>query len=243
MTTVSVVSDFPPPRPSDLPGPSTPLRPVVGVATFLGRMYVAAGSLALLTAVALANRARTASNTEIDVAGDSAGVASVPLVDESLRNADIFVAMASGLFAVAALTVFVMLVTWTWRMDRNMRTLGRPPRLPGPLAIAGWLIPVANLVVPFVFVRDFVRGLTAVAPVRGAAVRAADYSVATFWWFGQFAVLFLSASVSGERTFVRLEQFADADRTTAIGFAFFAVSAACGAVTFRRFARDSFDSI
>lgn len=230
---MNCVSDLPPPRLSDLPGAPGPLRPVVALAAWLGRMYVAVGSLGALTAASLVNRARV-----LDTVASEGGAADI---SRSLRSADAFVAMSSALLVFCALAVFVLLIVWTWRMDRNMRTLGTPPRLPGAVAIAGWFIPVVNLVVPFVFVRDFVRGLGSSALRRGDRFRATDYSVASLWWFGQFAVLLLSGAVEDERSAANLSDFSAADRTTAAGFAVFAASALFGVVTFRRFARDSFD--
>lgn len=239
--TVSHMAELPPPDPRDA-ARVVVLRPVVAMSRWLGRMYIAVGALALLTAVALANRARVADGVEIDTSGSPDGAPSA-LIDESLRNPDVFVAMTSAALVLAAVAVFVLLVVWSWRMDRNMRALGEAPRLPGPVAIGGWFVPVANLVLPFVFVRDFVRGLVASAARRGVVVRAADYGVAVVWWFGQFAILVLSGNVDGDRTLANLGDFASADRSTALGFAIFAVSAACGSVTFARFSRDSFDSL
>jgi hypothetical protein len=216
-----------------------PLRPVTAMARWLGHMYIAVGGAAAMMVAALLNRSRALDDLsgrldsgEIEAAG----------IDEALEGADAFVAIASAALVVSGIAVFVLLVAWAWRMDRNMRALGEAPRLPGALAIAGWFVPIANLVVPYLFVRDYVRGLAAVAPRLGRTVRTGDYRVAAPWWAGQFALLLFSGGPGQERTAAGVAELAGTDRGSAVGLAIFVVSAACGTMTFRRFSRDSFDT-
>src|SRR3954463_6723369 len=52
--------------------------------------------------------------------------------------------------SLVSLAVSVLLIVWTWRSMHNARALGRTgARLSPGWAIAGWLIPVAALVLPY----------------------------------------------------------------------------------------------
>jgi len=76
-----------------------------------------------------------------------------------LDEADDIVAGTAGLLILAGVAVFVVLVVWTYRAARNLEALGRPsPTLGAGWAIGGWFIPFANLVLPFLVLRDVWKG-------------------------------------------------------------------------------------
>jgi hypothetical protein len=58
----------------------------------------------------------------------------------------------------ATLAVTVLLIIWSWRSAHNARALGRGgARLSPGWAIAGWLIPLASFVLPYIVVSDIYR--------------------------------------------------------------------------------------
>lgn len=52
----------------------------------------------------------------------------------------------------------VALAVWTHRCYRNLPTLGSRPHLPPAVATAGWLVPLVNLVVPWLALQDLAAG-------------------------------------------------------------------------------------
>jgi hypothetical protein len=82
----------------------------------------------------------------------------IPARDMAARTA--LVAMGLGsLAAYGGLPAgAVALAMWTHRCCRNLPSLGRRSHLPPAWAAAGWLVPVANLVVPWVALQDVASG-------------------------------------------------------------------------------------
>ena len=65
-----------------------------------------------------------------------------------VHDADDVVRAASGILAFIAFVIFVLIIIWSYRAAKNNEALGRVyPRLKPGWAIAGWLIPFANLVI------------------------------------------------------------------------------------------------
>jgi hypothetical protein len=69
----------------------------------------------------------------------------------TLASVMFFVALVgyAAVVPAAALTIW-----WTYRVRRNLDALGAQPRFAAGWAVAGWLIPVANLVLPYLVLRD-----------------------------------------------------------------------------------------
>lgn len=76
----------------------------------------------------------------------------------------------------------IAMAVWTHRCYRNLPSLGRRPHLPSFLAAAGWLIPLANLMVPWFALQDL---------AAGPGVFARDRLAIHLWW-----VLWLSSSAA-----------------------------------------------
>ncbi|MFG2011618.1 DUF4328 domain-containing protein [Micromonospora sp. NPDC048868] len=91
----------------------------------------------------------------------------------------------------AVLTAAVLLIIWTWRARRNLEAFpGALPTLNSGWAIAGWLVPFANFVVP-------ARVIANVA--RDSLWRRATPALVGLWW-----AAWLTFSV-GDRILLRLE--------------------------------------
>lgn len=76
---------------------------------------------------------------------------------------------------LAVWVALAFLCVWSFRSTRNARALGLTTRFEPAWAVAGWLIPVANLAMPFMTVRD-------VFPEGHPGRRAAG-----FWWATEIA--------------------------------------------------------
>lgn len=161
-------------------------------------------------------------------------VSAAVLADE-IRLADSLVDYASVFFFGLAIAEFVMLVVWTWRMAVNCRLVDLPPRMSNGLAIGGYFIPIANIIIPFLFFRDFVSALAV-----HARVSQNRYTVMIWWWWLQVGALFFAGSVDEKLSPATIGDYVAADRSITVGRLIFAVSAVLGALTFRRFAEDAF---
>ena len=69
------------------------------------------------------------------------------------------------------LTLFILLCVWVYRAHVALRRAGSTTTLSPGLAVGGWFIPFANLVLPFVAVRDAVR-----------LGKSAAGTLVTVWW-------------------------------------------------------------
>ncbi len=87
------------------------------------------------------------------------------------------------LMSYVLLVSTVLLIVWSWRSAHNARALGRVgARLSPGWAIAGWLIPVASFVLPYIVVSDLWRSSAPDAP-RGDVWRRAPASpLLLVWW-------------------------------------------------------------
>jgi hypothetical protein len=102
------------------------------------------------------------------------------------RLQDAMNASNSGWFSIAgyALTVsLVLYVIWSWRAANNALALGRTGARQSPgWVIAGWLVPVANLVMPYQTVSDLWRSSGADVE-RGSGWRSRRRSPRVAWWW------------------------------------------------------------
>jgi hypothetical protein len=112
------------------------------------------------------------------------------------------VAQIGGLLVWACLAAIMV---WTFRTTKNANLLGLRTRFSPGWAVAGWIIPLASLVMPYLAVRD-------VFPEGHSGQRAAG-----FWWATEIA-----GSVIAVAAFV-VAMFAGGGPGVAVG----AVAAAC----------------
>lgn len=112
--------------------------------------------------------------------------------EHELLLAALIVQVVLSLPMVAAyLTTAVLVIIWTWRARKNIEAFpGALPTLGAGWAIAGWLVPFANLVMP-------VRVIANVA--RDSLWRRFTPTLVTVWWSG-----WLVFSI-GERVVSRLD--------------------------------------
>lgn len=87
-------------------------------------------------------------------------------------------------FLALALITGVTFIVWMWRAAKNNAALGRSqPRFGPGWAIGGWLIPLANLVIPVLIMQDLWRGSDASIPRGDSRWKIGDRSVLVgFWW-------------------------------------------------------------
>ena len=102
----------------------------------------------------------------------------------------------SAVLIVLLLLAGACFIVWLYRLRADVDTFApNPGGLGRGWAIGGWFIPLANAVLPFLVVRDVIRGTTAAdvpatagaPPVAGAApsagrTRRGIYAVAGLWW-------------------------------------------------------------
>lgn len=62
--------------------------------------------------------------------------------------------LVSQLLSLVTLAALVFLCIWTFRATRNARALGLRTAFSPGLSVAGWIIPLANFVMPYLSVRD-----------------------------------------------------------------------------------------
>ncbi|MEU0153690.1 DUF4328 domain-containing protein [Micromonospora fulviviridis] len=113
---------------------------------------------------------------------------------EARRDGDLLLGavVAEGLLAllylVALLVAGVLVIIWTWRVRKNLDAFpGALPSLGPAWAIAGWLVPLANLVVP-------ARVLANVA--RDSLWRRRTPPLVVLWWAAWLVFLVADAAIN-----------------------------------------------
>ncbi|MFI2649456.1 MULTISPECIES: DUF4328 domain-containing protein [Micromonospora] len=126
--------------------PGVPTYPVRGIglaaSVAVGATALLYGLLALfpLVGVVLAGRARESQDPDV------------------LLGAVLLEVVLSLPFLVVYLTAAVLVIIWTWRARKNLDAFpGALPHLGAGWAIAGWLVPFANFVVPARVVANLAR--------------------------------------------------------------------------------------
>lgn len=121
------------------------------------------------------------------------------LVADRPSEADGPVVGTSLAFLGVAIAMFVVMIVWTWRAATNHVALGRDhPRLGPGWAIAGWLIPLGNAVLPVLVMQDLWRGSDA-ATLRGdMRWRIGARSALVGWWWGCLITSFLVVGPSDD---------------------------------------------
>ncbi|GLZ57500.1 hypothetical protein Misp05_10760 [Micromonospora sp. NBRC 107095] len=117
-----------------------------------------------------------------------------------LRLAAIIVAVIALIMTVVHLTAAVLVIIWTWRARKNTDAFpGAEPAFGPGWAIAGWLVPFANFVVP-------ARVVAAVA--RDSLWRRATPAIVAVWWCSWlvFSVGERLASRADDRAYEKLPE-------------------------------------
>ena len=105
------------------------------------------------------------------------------------NDADDLVGAASGILLFLTFVIFVLIIIWTYRAAKNNEALARPyPRLKPGWAIAGWLIPFANLVIPVLILQDLWRGSDASTHRGDPSWRSNRGSTLIGWYWAVFIV-------------------------------------------------------
>jgi hypothetical protein len=81
----------------------------------------------------------------------------------------------------------VAFIVWTFRAAKNNAALGRAGARFGPgWAIAGWVIPIANLVIPVLIIQDLWRGSDSGVPRGDPRWKIGNRSLLVGFWWGLF---------------------------------------------------------
>ncbi len=114
------------------------------------------------------------------------------------NDADDLVRAASAILAFVGFVIFVLIIIWTFRAAKNNEALGRMyPRLKPGWAIAGWLIPFANAVIPVLILQDLWRGSDAATARENPTWRSNSGSSLIGWYWGLFLVSAVTRSGLG----------------------------------------------
>jgi hypothetical protein len=157
------------------------------------------------------------------------------------RDADDLVSAATGIVALLSFTILVLVIIWTYRAAKNNEALGRQyPRLKPGWAIAGWLIPLANAVIPLLVLQDLWRGSDPTTRRDSASWRANEGSalIGWYWAFLLISVVRGGLGRSEARLFVddELRELRTHDTVAVIGLVAAIVAAILAIQVVRRIA-------
>jgi hypothetical protein len=165
----------PPPTPVAAPQWRTMKGVTNALTVFLG--LIAAASV--FGIVAFANRISALN----DIIGGELTFDSV----QRANDADDLVGVAAGILLFLMFVVLVLVIIWTFRAAKNNEALGRfYPRLKPGWAIAGWLIPLVNLVIPVLMLQDLWRGSEVSTPRGDPGWRSNRGSSLIGWYWAAF---------------------------------------------------------
>lgn len=170
-----------PPPPASTVAPSNRWRSLRGLTTALTILFALTAAASVFGMVAFLTRVGVA-NDILD-GGIGLGLA--------LRaaDADDLVAAAAGIMITLTVALAVLMIIWTWRASKNNEALGRfGPRLSPEWAIAGWLIPLANFVLPVLVLQDIWRGSDRGVPRHDPHWRSARGSALIGWYWTAFVL-------------------------------------------------------
>jgi hypothetical protein len=186
-----------------------------GLAVALTALLVLAAAAAVLRIVALARRLIVLDDPS---ANDYFARAS---------EADSFTSAADVVLVLVGLAIVPCFIVWCFRAAKNQELLARQPeRLGAGWAIAGWFIPLANLVIPVLVIQDLWRGSDARIERGDPRWRIADRSWLVGWWWGLFvAALLTSTGQSIDRGDLDVSQARGANLLAIVGMVCFAAAA------------------
>ena len=167
-------------------GPPAQWRSLRGITTALTWLFSAHIVLTALLIIGVFNHLRVLSDKE---------VGGLVFDTKSVNDANAFPAAMIILSGFVALAIFVLLIIWLYRAAKNNEALGRlNPRLSPAWAIWGWIIPVANLVIPFIVMDDVWRGADP-SIARGDPGWRRSSTLGAIWAWLVTAVIFTVPSV------------------------------------------------
>jgi hypothetical protein len=86
-------------------------------------------------------------------------------------------------FLAGQIATGVCTIIWQWRLVKNTQLMGRPGATWGPAwAIAGWLIPFANLVIPYLQLRELWKAADWGHPTHTTEWKLAPVGAALHLW-------------------------------------------------------------
>jgi hypothetical protein len=199
-----------------------PAQPLNGLATALTVLLVLTMLAALAAAAALFNRASLLD----DLFSTSF---------QEVEDADNSVAGTIVLFALLFIATGIVWLVWQFRHAKNARLLGQSDGLGPGWAIGGWFIPLGNLVLPQLQLRQAAKATDGGGSAGGQAP-----PVVIVWW-----VLFVVASLVGGVNrnssdadviddLNDIEQFQTNDQVAAVGMLLFIVAGVAAIVMVRR---------
>jgi hypothetical protein len=143
----------------------------------------------------------------------------------------------NGLFLALIVVTAVTLMVWMFRAAKNNEALGRrQPRFGPGWSIGGWLIPLANFVIPVLIMQDLWRGSDPAVPRDDIRWKIGNRSLLVgLWWglllFGRVLVavgagqIEESATLDGVRGGITVQIFGNVFTIAATVLAFFVVKA------------------
>jgi len=195
-----------------------------GLETGLTVLFALAAAAGLVRGVALATR--------LVVLDD-------PTAADYFRRAADADSLVRGLdvgLALIVLAIVPCFIVWCFRAAKNQEALARrPERLGAGWAIAGWFIPLANLVIPVLVVQDLWRGSDARIERGDPRWRIADRSWLVGWWWGLFlAALLTLRGAAIDRRELDLAQARGTNLLAIVGMLCVAASAVLGILVVKR---------
>jgi hypothetical protein len=160
---------------------TTRWRSLRGLTTALTIFFWLAAAAALFAVVAFAARISALS----DIVDHGLTIDRV----QTANDADDLVGAATGILLFVMFVILVLIVIWTYRAAKNNEALGRMyPRLKPGWGIAGWLIPLANFVIPLLMLQDLWRGAEPNTARGDASWRENRGSSLIGWYWAVFVV-------------------------------------------------------
>ncbi len=102
--------------------------------------------------------------------------------------------LAGGLNFVIGIPIFVLLIIWSHRGYKNLRSFGVINyRLSTGMAIGAWFIPFYNIGGPKQIINDVWRGSELGRPIDHAWTKRSILPISTMWWIGYFVFGVVSA--------------------------------------------------
>ena len=111
----------------------------------------------------------------------------------------------SGVVSLFSIAGLILAIVLTWRLAKNHQAIGRPGTTFGPgWAIAGWLIPLASSILPFLLLTELWRGSNQDAPPHSPEWKKSPASNLIYAWFALQLVASIVGIVFLARTFAGL---------------------------------------
>jgi Domain of unknown function (DUF4328) len=229
-----------PPPPPPTPVVAQRWRSLKGLTTALTVLLALAGAGALFGSIAFAVRIGALSDI-ID------GRLTADTV-RSANDADDLVGAATGILFLLSFAILVLIIIWTFRAAKNNDALDRlHPRLKPGWAIAGWLIPLANLVIPVLILQDLWRGSDVRTPRGDQLWRSNNGSALIGWYWAAFLVASLRYGIGRSTAhFYATDELRDLrthDTVAMVGMAVTIAAAVLAILVIRRIAQRQEDTL